>query len=665
MSVIVRKKQSTKSKLMKSTILIVMLLSACLILVAISSLTLFSKRALDVDLENGHISTKAQTSSYFWGIQSRANVIENSKAIQLDYKNDDTYETTKRLVQGFNTAPDLILRTYVRLENGFIYSYPEKNEYDLKNKEIESLYNSIKEVGDRWYGPYIDTKTGKEIITLNKAILDGEKFIGIIGLDIYFSDLATFTDEKLFSETGHTMLISNEGIILNNPKKPELIGEVLNDDKILQVIDDEKILSGTTDIYGGEYIYNVSNVGAAQMKLVTLVSKDEHGGYIAKLKFMIFTILLIILPLVILSINRFSKKLEENINIINKNLGEAKDGDITNELQIKSNDEFESIAKSFNDMISSIRSIIQSGKEVSKSVSQNVKELNQLTSLGKDNSMEVSQAVEKIGNACNSQTEEIDIVIDQITKLAESIETISNKIKNTQDICKTAMNNNDDGSKTIKSLVESTKITKDAVNNISESINQVEDSSKSITAIVNLINGLTDQTNLLALNASIEAARAGEAGRGFSVVAEEIKGLAEESSVATNDINNIIEKIMIDIKESTNAVEDIIKAVDYQNQGVDNTSKSFDLIGRSIEEINTEINGIDNLNKTIISKKDAISISVESLATTIEQTTSLSEEISVITQNQMQSLVETNTLADSLLEKTSELNDSLSKFRVE
>lgn len=557
MSTIVNKKQSTKTKLMKSSILIVIVLSTCLILVAISSLTLFSKRALNVDLENGHISAKAQTNSYFWGIQSRANVIENSKLIQLDYQDNDTYETTKNLVNGFNTAPDLILRTYVRLENNFIYSYPEKNRYDLKNKEVDSLYNSVKENGDTWYGPYIDEGTGRQIITFNKAIIADEKFIGVIGLDIFFSDLATFTDEKLFSDTGHTMLINNRDIILNNPKNQELIGQVVKDEKLLQALDGEEILSGTTNIYDKEYIFNMSNVGMAEMKLVTLVSKDEHSGYITKLKFMIFAILLIILPIVILSISRFSKKLEENINLINKNLGEAKDGDITNQLKIKSNDEFETIAKSFNDMISSIRSIIQSGKAVSNSVNQNVKELNELTSLGKDNSMEVSQAVEQIADACNSQTKEVELVICQITKLAESIEVISNKIKNTQDICKVAMNNNDEGSKTIKSLVESTKITKNAVNNISESINQVGDSSKSIIAIVNLINGLTAQTNLLALNASIEAARAGDAGRGFSVVAEEIKGLAEESSVATNDINNIIEKIMMDIKESTNAVDDI------------------------------------------------------------------------------------------------------------
>lgn len=658
-------KQSTKAKLIKSTILIVVLLSVALILVAISSLTLFSNRALNVDLENGHIATKAQTNSYFWGIHSRAIVLENTQAIQADYKNKDTYETTENLVRGFNTAPDLILRTYVRLEDGFIYSYPDENKYNLENGEVNSLYNTVKDSQDTWYGPYIDEQSGKEIITLNKAILDGDTFIGVIGIDILFNDLATFTNEKLFSETGHSMLINDKGVILNNAKDKSLVGQVLNDEKILQELGSDKVLSGTTNIYNEEYIYNLSSVDANGIRLITLVSKDENSGYIAKLKFLIFAIVLIILPLVIWSINRFSKKLEENINTINKNLGAAKDGDITNELKIKSNDEFETIAKSFNDMIHSIRSIIQSGKEVSATVSQNVEELNGLTSTGKENSKEISEAVNQIANACNSQTEDIDLVIKQITKLAESIDAISNKIKNTQDICEIAMVNNNNGSKTIKSLVESTKITKDAVNNISASINQVEDSSKSITAILNLINGLTSQTNLLALNASIEAARAGEAGKGFSVVAEEIKGLAEESTVATNDINNIIEKIMVDIKESSNAVNDIIKAVDYQNQGVENTNESFDLIGSSIEEINSEIKGIDNLNKAIISKKDTISVSVENLAKTIQKTTKLSEEISSVTENQLQSLVKTNLLSDSLLEKTHELNDSLSKFRVD
>lgn len=656
--------KTTKSKLLKLVFPLIGLLAITFIITMVSSLAMFANRTLNIDLNNGHESTEVQMNDYFWGIASRGTVLSNSQGIQKDYKNNET-ENIKDIVNGFNTNTDLITRTYVTLENGYKYSYPANDGYNNETKEVSKIYNSAKENGDLWYGPYKDSVTGQFVITLNKALLDENKqFIGVLGIDVKFSDLFTFTNEKLFSETGHSILIDKEGNVVSGLVDESFIGNQLKDQELLKSIVEDKNETGTTNLYGSEYLYKYSKIESAGLTLVTLVSKSEHRGYLIKLLITIGVILAVLIPITMYVITKFSNKLADNIKSINQGLAIAESGNINTKLSIQSHDEFESIANSFNSMIDSFRGIITSGKGVSDSVNEKANELNALSTQVAEHSEEIAQAIEQIANASSSQAIEVDSVVTKIDELASEIDRISEKINNTYSLCSAAMKNNERGSTSIDNLIISSDKTRQSVDNINGSINKVEESSKSINSILNIINSITSQTNLLALNASIEAARAGEAGKGFDVVAREIKSLAEESSNATNDIKIIIETIIVNIGDSTKAVNDIIKAVDDQTVSVVDTQESFNLIEQSIKEINGEIGEIDSINKDIIENKELISNSVENLAAAIEETTSSTEEISALTEGQLSSLQEVKNSSDYLVEESSNLNKSLSRFTI-
>lgn len=656
--------KTTKAKLLKMVFPLIGILSITFIITIVSSLSMFSNRTLNIDLSNGHESTKVQINDYFWGIASRGTVLANSKVIQKDYRSGD-YEGTNDVVNGFNTNTDLITRTYVTLEDGYKYSYPANDEYNKSDENVDMIYNRAKAEGELWYGPYKDSVTDQFIMTFNKSLIDeNNNFIGVLGIDVKFSDLSTFVDEKLFSETGHSILVDAKGFVTNNIVDASLIGSKLTDEKLIVNIEEGTNTTGKTDIYEKEYLYQFSDIASADMKLLTLVSSSEHIGYMIKLLLVILLILAILLPIIIYAITVFSNKLANNIKSINQGLAIAESGNINTKLSIQSNDEFESIANSFNSMIDSFRGIITSGKEVSDSVNANANELNELSTQVAEHSEEIAQAIEQIANASSSQAIEVDSVVTKIDELASEIDRISEKINNTYSLCSTAMKNNERGSTSIDNLIISSDKTRQSVDNINGSINKVEESSKSINSILNIINSITSQTNLLALNASIEAARAGEAGKGFDVVAREIKSLAEESSNATNDIKTIIETIIVNIGDSTKAVNDIIKAVDDQTISVVDTQESFNLIEQSIKEINGEIGDIDSINKGIIENKELISNSVENLAAAIEETTSSTEEISALTEGQLSSLQEVKKSSDYLVEESSNLNKSLSRFTI-
>ncbi|VYU43782.1 hypothetical protein [Clostridium tertium] len=659
--------KSTKFRLLSIIVPLIGIMAAIFIGISTFNLVKFSSETLDTELNNAHISTKALVNDYFGGISSRTTVLSNSKVIQKDYISGN-YENTKDLVDGFNTAPKIIARTYTRLENGYRYSYPNNDTYSKITNSESEIYDITKKEGLSWYGPFVDEVTGELVISINAPIIDeNNKFIGVIGMDILFVDLKTFTNEKLFSKSGHSILLDKNHIILNTPIDEELVGKTLNDDNITKKIDSLEVnetFKSEMEIYGEEYLAEVSLTGNGDISIITLVAKNENTKLIMGLAGILVVVLLLSLIVSYFLINKFANKLSRNINIINDGLSTAKDGNIEEITSFSSNDEFESISTSFNKMMASFKDIISNGKFVADSVLSNSNELNELNKEVAKHSEDISYAIEQIANASASQASDVDEVVSKIDELANEIEIIGKRIDNTYSLCNEAIENNDKGSESINTLIENSEKTRESVENISASIAKVEDSSKSIESILNIINSITYQTNLLSLNASIEAARAGESGKGFDVVARQIKSLAEDSSVATKDIKKIIDTIMINIVDATKAVNQIIEVVNEQSMSVENTQSLFKVIEDSINMINSEIKEVDDFNKSIIDKKNVISSAIENLAAAIEETTSSTEEITALTEDQLTSLENVRSVSDVLVSESNKLDESLSQFKI-
>lgn len=659
--------KSTKAKLLSIIFPLIGVMAVVFIGISAFNLAKFSSKALETDLSNGHAAIKLSIDDYFLGINSRATVLSNSKVIQKDAVSGN-YDNTKDLIDGFNTAPSIITRTYTRLENGYRYSYPNNENYSKVTESENSIYNTTKKDGLSWYGPYVDEVTGNLVISLNAPVTDeNEKFIGVIGMDISFIDLKVFTNEKLFSKTGHSILLDKNYNILNTPIDDSIVGQRLNDEEIIKRIESLAInenFKSEIELYGKEYFVDATLTPYAGISILTLVAKNENTQFVMSLIIILVVVLLLALIVSYILVNRFANKLGRNINLINDGLASAKDGNIEEIDFFQSNDEFESISSSFNKMMVSFKEIISSGKFVADSVLLKSNELSELSEQVGKHSEEISYAIEQIANASSSQASDVDAVVNMIDELANKIEIIGQKINNTYSLCNEAISNNDKGSESINVLIETSERTKESVGDISSSIAKVEDSSKSIESILDIINSITYQTNLLSLNASIEAARAGEAGKGFDVVAREIKSLAEESASATKDIKSIIDTIMINIGETTSAVNHIIDAVKQQSDSVENTQSSFKVIEDSIKMINSEIKEVDAFNRSIIEKKDVILSSAENLAATIEETTSSTEEITALTEEQLKSLRNVGNLSDVLVSESNKLDESLSQFKI-
>jgi methyl-accepting chemotaxis protein len=199
---------------------------------------------------------------------------------------------------------------------------------------------------------------------------------------------------------------------------------------------------------------------------------------------------------------------------------------------------------------------------------------------------------------------------------------------------------------------------------LTNQITEFGQSMKKINEITDVINSIAEQTNLLALNAAIEAARAGESGRGFSVVADEIRKLAERSKESSSDISKLLTGIIVKSDVVANSTMEVKNELFNQVEGLKNSINSFGQIIEGIKHILPQINGINDSASTINTDKDDIIRRVESVSSVSEETSAAAEQISASAQEMSSSSEEVAISSQKLTEVAQKITSQLNRFRV-
>lgn len=339
--------------------------------------------------------------------------------------------------------------------------------------------------------------------------------------------------------------------------------------------------------------------------------------------------------------------------------GEA---DLTKRLEKTTNDEVGDLVEWFNAYLDNTELMIRKIKGISKSVLSFAENLSASSEEMSASTEEISSTIQEISEGMNRQTVKVKESMDLVNDFQDSAKNIAENARITNDMykkmSKIAMENRDDIDRSTQALME----IKEVVENSAKVILELNELSQQIGNFVNTIKAIANQTNLLSLNASIEAARAGEAGRGFGVVAEQIKKLASESAEASEEVENMIEKVQEQVEEVVGTMTIGAEKVKGVGEMAKRSKNAMQMVMEAIGNAKLKIEEIESMTSSQVAGIERIVGSITDIATISEQGAAGTQESSASTEEQAASMEELAASALELSNIARELKAEVEKF---
>ncbi len=487
----------------------------------------------------------------------------------------------------------------------------------------------------------------------------------LLVMDIEKAAVTSILNEVDFGEGSKVAFITEDGVEINKEGSKDAFFTNFDFYQTALASETESGVIENVKVDGIQNLFVYKKLVDSNSMVCALIPNEIFMGQVQAIKYIVAIVILVACLVAVFVGGGISLSINKAIKYFIKNLEKVAKGNIGTRFSVKNKDEFAKLARHMNDMLDSVAGLLTNAREVSAEVAQSVQKVANSSESISGSSNHISKAMEELEGGLTQQANDTVEGVDQMENLAEQIESVeqdTKEIKEIADLTQESIGNSVKQMEELQSQAEeTTSITGQVINNI-ENLNK---QTEAIGMIIDTITDIAEETALLSLNASIEAARAGEAGRGFTVVAESIKKLADQSSSATAEIRGIVEAINTETSVTVDNANKAGEIIQRQADVVAETKTSFDAmskeVGRLLQKVNLITESIDKIQEVKTSSVDKM----QNISAVTEEAVASVTTVTARTQEQVTVVDELLDLSKKLYEQVQRLDDSMNQFRMD